>query len=104
MNTVNLIGRVTANPSIKKTKGVMIANFQIAVDKDITLDEREKQLEFGKPVANFPPVEVRGKQAELVEAYISKGKLIGITGILETEFDEHDNLRVFVLASKVKFI
>ena len=75
MNSVVLIGRVTKNPDVRYGNGsqTAVARFSIAID-------RGKDKEGNDLGADFPSVVVFGKTAENVEKFVSKGKLVGVSG------------------------
>lgn len=72
----------------------------IAVDRQKTKD--------GKKEADFIPVVIWGKQAESTAQYVSKGKLIGIAGRIQTRsYDHKDGYKVYVtevVAEEVQFL
>ena len=80
MNTVNLIGRLTHEPELKKTPaGVSVCSFQIAVDRNV------KPKEDGtRPTDYIDCVAWRGL-AETITKYIGKGRKIAVTGRLQTQ-------------------
>ncbi|MBN2795067.1 MAG: single-stranded DNA-binding protein [Clostridia bacterium] len=109
MNTVQLIGRLTSDPVITEIEDeYVVAKFNLAVDKNVSTEKREKLMEEGKPVANFPRVQVWGKQAKLVETYLSKGKMVGVVGELQTDVYEHTDgetrYATVVNANQIKFL
>lgn len=76
MNNVSLTGRLTKDPVVRYTQGVesmAIANLNIAVDRKGKKDE-----------ADFVNCTAFRKQAELIEKYVKKGDMIGITGHITT--------------------
>ncbi|NPA46796.1 MAG: single-stranded DNA-binding protein [Chlorobi bacterium] len=78
-NQVSLIGRVGQTPEIKVLdNGVKRAKFSLATnDYYITRDgERKEQTQWHNIV-------VWGKTADVVERYVSKGRLVGVEGKLE---------------------
>lgn len=47
MNTVNIIGRITKTPELRNTdSGIAVTNFTLAVDRDYTSKEQERQTDF----------------------------------------------------------
>lgn len=102
MNQVNLIGRLTKDPELKYTPGAgtAVTTFNIAVDRIYKKD--------GQPDADFLPIVVWGKTAESAAQYLAKGKLVGVTGRLQTRsYDHKDGYKVYVteiVASELKFI
>lgn len=103
MNRVILIGRLTKDPSFKFTPGAgkPVTNFTIAVD-------RRRTAKDGQREADFIPVVVWGKQAESIANYMSKGKLIGISGRIQTRsYDAKDGTKRYVtevIADEVQFL
>ena len=77
INTVILMGRLTADPEIKTTSsGISFCKFTVAVDRkfaDKTTGERQ---------ADFISCVAWGKTAEFVSKYFSKGKMIIVEGSL----------------------
>lgn len=109
MNTVHLIGRLTSDPTINEIDmDYVVAKFNVAVDKALSTEKREKLMEEGKPVANFPRIQVWGKQARLVEEYLTKGKMVGIVGELQTDMyesaDGETRYTTVVNAQQIKFL
>lgn len=85
MNTINIIGRLTANPEIKELKiknsktnkkeTIHYVNFCVAVDR---YPKNEKE-----PTDFIQCTAWRG-QADLIYEYFAKGSQIGITGELHS--------------------
>ncbi len=102
MNKVVLIGRLTKDPELKFTPGTgtAVATFTVAVDRRFSKD--------GQREADFIPVVVWGKQAESTANYMSKGKLIGISGRIQTRsYDAKDGSKRYVtevVAEEVQFL
>lgn len=101
MNTVTLIGRLTRDPEVRYTQDQMaIARFSVAIDRPVTAG-KEKQTDF-------PNVVVFGKQAENCERFLSKGRLVGIQGRIQTgSYTKDDGTKVYttdVVANRVEFI
>lgn len=102
MNKVVLIGRLTKDPELKFTpgSGTAVTTFSIAVDRRF---KKEGQQE-----ADFIPIVVWGKQAESTANYMTKGKLIGISGRIETRsYDAKDGTKRYVteiVAEEVQFL
>lgn len=102
MNNVTLIGRLTKDPEIRYTSGsqMAVARFSIAIDRPVKQGEDKK--------ADFPSIVVFGKQAENCEKYLSKGRLVGIEGRIQTgSYQNKDGKNVYttdVIASRVEFI
>ncbi|AAK81643.1 single-strand DNA-binding protein [Clostridium acetobutylicum] len=102
MNKVVLIGRLTKDPELKFTPGTgtAVASFTLAVDRRF---KKEGQQE-----ADFIPIVVWGKQAESTANYMSKGKLMGVSGRIQTRsYDAKDGTRRYVteiVAEEVQFL
>ncbi|MDP4144115.1 MAG: single-stranded DNA-binding protein [Bacillota bacterium] len=102
MNKVVLIGRLTKDPELKFTpgNGTAVASFTIAVDRRFSKDSQKE--------ADFIPIVVWGKQAESTANYMSKGKLIGISGRIQTRsYDAKDGTKRYVtevIAEEVQFL
>jgi len=102
MNRVVLIGRLTKDPELKFTPGTgtAVATFTLAVDRRFSKD--------GQKEADFIPIVVWGKQAESTANYMSKGKLIGISGRIQTRnYDAKDGTKRYVtevVAEEVQFL
>ena len=103
MNRVNLIGRLTKDPELRFTPGtgMAVSTFTIAID-------RRKANKDGKKEADFIPIVVWGKQGESVANYMSKGRLIGISGRIQTRnYEGKDGIRRYVteiVADEVQFL
>lgn len=77
LNKVILIGRVVAQPELRYTpQGTALAKFALAVD-------RPKSKEGGKETDFFDIVAWR-RLAEICNEYLQKGKLICVTGSIQT--------------------
>ena len=102
MNKVVLIGRLTKDPELRFTpgNGTAVTNFTIAVDRRFSKE--------GQKEADFIPVVVWGKQAESTANYMSKGKLIGVSGRIQTRnYEAKDGTRRYVtevIAEEVQFL
>ena len=102
MNNVTLIGRLTKDPEVRYTSGsqMAVARFSVAIDRPVKQGQ-DKQTDF-------PSIVVFGKQAENCERYLSKGKLVGIEGRIQTgSYTNKDGNKVYttdVVADEVEFI
>jgi single-strand DNA-binding protein len=76
MNNVVLIGRLTKDPEVRyiPQSETAVANFTLAVDRPLS---KEKAADFIR-VVTF------GKTAELCERFLTKGRLIGVQGRIQT--------------------
>ena len=91
MNSVILTGRLVRDPQIRyaSQSQMAVANFTLAVDRVRTRDGKE-------PTADFPDIVAFGKTAEIIEKYVTKGSLVGITGRLQTRNYEKDGRKVYI--------
>ena len=102
MNSVSLIGRLTRDPDVRygNESQTAVARFSIAIDR---MPGRN-----GEKQTDFPNIVCFGKTAELVEKYMTKGRLVGITGRLQTgSYTNKDGQKVFttdVVADRVEFL
>jgi single-strand DNA-binding protein len=77
INRVVLIGRLTRDPELRTTStGKNVVEFSIAVNKRIKPQEGAD--------ADFFRIKAWGQTADYVNNYISKGRLVGVDGRLET--------------------
>ncbi|MGF6376420.1 single-strand DNA-binding protein [Clostridiales Family XIII bacterium PM5-7] len=102
MNSVILIGRLTRDPEVRYTAGTQmaVASFTVAIDRPVRAG--------GEKQTDFPRVTVFGKQAENCEKYLTKGRLVGIQGRLQTgSYQNKDGNTVYttdVVADRVEFL
>jgi len=89
MNKVVLIGRLTRDPDLKyiASSGTAVTNITLAVDRSFKKE--------GQPEADFLRCVCYGKRAETIATYFSKGRLIAISGRIETGSYDKDNVKVF---------
>lgn len=100
MNHVALIGRLTRDPEVRYSGDMAICRFSIAIDRPPRRD--------GTKETDFPSIVVFGKQAENCEKYISKGRLVGIEGRIQTgKYQNRNGDTVYtteVIANRVEFL
>ncbi len=78
MNRVVLIGRLTRDPELRTTStGKSVCGFGIAVNKRIKPTD-------GSPDADFFNIVCWGQNAEYVDNYIHKGRLVAVDGRLQS--------------------
>ena len=110
MNNVSLIGRLTADPTLKFLPGSGMANttFTLAVDKGLSREKKTELESKNQPTADFIRIVVWGKLAETVANYLTKGKMAGISGRIQTgSYTDKDGKKVFttdVVAQQVSFL
>ena len=99
MNSWDGIGRLTRDPELRYTaNNFPVCTFSVAIDRR---GKEEKKT-------NYIPVKVLGKAAENCGKYLAKGRLVGVSGQIETDSytDKEGNKRSSwnVLASAVEFL
>lgn len=85
MNNVALIGRLTKDPELRfiSGSGMAVAQFTLAVDKNLSRDKKSEFEQQGKATADFIKIVVWGKQAENCANYLEKGRRVAINGAIE---------------------
>jgi single-strand DNA-binding protein len=101
MNVVVLVGNLTRDPEIRYAgNGTAVAHLQIAVNKTFVKE--------GGPDADFFRVTAFGKQAELCERYLSKGRKVGIEGRIEnSNYTNKEGQMVYrdsIIANRIEFL
>ena len=80
LNKVMLIGRLGRDPEVRYTKeGTAVANLRLATSEQWTDKAGEKQEK-----TEWHTVVLWGRQAEIAEQYLQKGRLVFVEGRLET--------------------
>ena len=102
MNKVILIGRLTKDPELRYTSSnVPTASFSLAVDRNFTNQNGERE-------ADFINIVVWRKQAENCKNYLSKGSQVAVEGRIQTRnYDGQDGKKVYVtevVADNVQFL
>lgn len=95
------IGRLTADPQLRYTpNGKAVTNFTVAIGRPFVNRDGERD-------ADFIPVVVWGKLAEVCANNLGKGHLVGVEGRVQTRRYEHDGqmrTAVEVIAENVRFL
>lgn len=102
MNKVVAMGRLTKDPEVKYTQtGKVVTQFTLAVDRPFKTPDGQKE-------ADFIPVVVWGKPAELVGNSCQKGHRLLVDGRLQIRsYDAKDGTKRWVteiIANSVEFI
>ncbi|MBM7556395.1 single-stranded DNA-binding protein [Halanaerobacter jeridensis] len=106
INRVNLIGRLTRDPELNVTNnGHTVCNFNLAVQRRYSKGEEETK-------ADFINITTWGRQAEICNQHLCKGRLVGVDGQLRVnhytiECDcgtEHIKRTEEVTANQVEFL
>lgn len=80
LNKVMLIGRLGRDPEVRYTKdGTPVANLRLATSEQWKDREGERQER-----TEWHTVVLWGRQAEIAERYLAKGRLVYVEGRLET--------------------
>lgn len=102
MNNVVLIGRLTRDPEVRyiSESQTAVAAFPIAIDRPVRSGQEKK--------TDFPRITVFGRQAENCERFLTKGRLVGIQGRIQTgSYTDKDGKTVYttdVVADRVEFL
>lgn len=108
MNNVVLIGRLTRDPELRYIpSGTAITRFSMAVDKGLAKDKKQEMEAKNQPTADFINIVVWGKVAENCANYLEKGRLVGISGRIQTGSYEKDGVKKYtteVVANQVEFL
>lgn len=102
MNRAFLIGRLTRDPELRySSSNAAIVNFSIAIDRQYTNNQGQRETDFINIVA-FQ------KQAENIKKYLTKGSLVAVDGRIQTRnYEDKDGKRVYVtevVADRVQFL
>jgi len=101
INKVILVGRITADPELKKTNNdISFVNFTIACNRKYSNQNGEKETDFIFCT-------VWRKPAELLAQYIKKGALIGVEGSLQVDQFEQNGEKRFstkVAVDNIQFL
>ena len=111
MNNCTLIGRLCADPELRyipSGNNTAVVRFTLAVDRQLTKDKKAELEAKNQPTADFINIVVWGKQAENCNEYLVKGRLVAISGRIQTgSYEGKDGKRVYtteVVAEKVAFL
>jgi len=110
MNNVVLIGRLVRDPELKfiPSSGRAVANFTLAVDKELSKDMKADFESKGKPTADFIRITVFGKSAENCANYLKKGIMTSVSGRISTgSYTTKSGEKRYtteVIANRVEFI
>lgn len=103
MNSINIIGRLTRDNELRfaQGSGVAVCKFTLAIDRDFKNKSGEKEADFINCI-------IFNKAAESLSPYLTKGKLIGVTGRVQTgNYTNKENNKVYtfdVIVEKTKFL
>lgn len=102
MNQVVLIGNLTRDPELSETGGgTSVCRFSIAVNRDYTNSDGERETDF------FNCTAWRGA-AETIARYCKKGNKVGIVGSIQTRtYEGNDGIKrtaTEIVAQRVEFL
>lgn len=103
MNKILLVGRLARDPELKviESNQKTVAKIVVAVNRDY-IDNN------GESKADYIPVSVWGKRAEVICKYLQKGSFISVSGRLNTGNyeDKNGNKKYFyeVVAEDFQFV
>ncbi|ABR36984.1 MULTISPECIES: single-stranded DNA-binding protein [Clostridium] len=103
MNKIILLGRLVKDPELRHTENgeKIYTKFTIAVQRNFRLPDGIRE-------ADFIPIKVWGKKAEVIVKYMKKGSLITLSGRLRTgSYEDKEGNRKYiaeVIAEDFKFL
>ncbi|MTD42488.1 single-stranded DNA-binding protein [Erwinia sp. CPCC 100877] len=91
INNVVLVGRLTKDPDLRYTSsGSAVATFTLAVNRNFTNQEGNREADFINCV-------IWRKPAETMANYARKGTLLGVTGRIQTRnYENQQGNRVYI--------
>jgi single-strand DNA-binding protein len=98
LNKVMLIGNLTRDPELRHTpKGTAVSEISLAINRNWTNDQGQKQED-----TTFVEVTFWGRQAEVIQQYVTKGSPIYIEGRMQ--LDSWDDKETGKKRSKLRVI
>lgn len=102
MNKIILLGRLTKDPEVRYTQsGKVVTQFTLAVDRPFAAAD-------GKKEADFIPVVIWGKSAELAGNSLGKGQRVLVEGRVQIRsYDANDGSKRWmteVIADRFEFV
>jgi single-strand DNA-binding protein len=101
LNKIILIGRLTRDPELRYTSnGTPVSNFTLAVERNFTNSQGERDTDFIKIV-------VWRKQGETVAQHLGKGRLVAVEGRLQIKKNKNNGrtyINPEVVANNVRFL
>ena len=102
LNKVVLIGRLTRDPELRSTtSNISVTTFTLAVDRRFTNQQGERE-------ADFIPIVTWRSLAETCHRYLSKGRLVAVSGRIQVRnYEGSDGQRRYiteVVADEVQFL
>lgn len=92
MNRVELVGRLTKDPELRKTQsGLSYCQFTLAVDRRVSKESQTQQT------ADFIGCVAWRQSADYLSSYGQKGSVVAVEGKIQTRsYDDRDGHRVYV--------
>ena len=102
MNKVYLIGNLTRDPELAETnKGIKVCRFAIAVNRNYSSNDGERQTDFFN-------ITVWRTQAENCGRYLKKGSKVAVVGSLQNRsYEDKDGIKrnvTDIIANEVEFL
>lgn len=102
MNKVILVGNLTRDPELSETPNrTAVCNFSIAVNRDYTNADGERDTDFFN-------ITVWRSRAETCGQYLKKGSKVGVVGSLQNRsYEDKDGIKRYVtdiIAEQVEFL
>ena len=102
LNKAILIGRLTKDPELRSTSNnISVTSFTIAVDRNFTNQQGERETDF-------IPVVAWRSLAETCARYLTKGRLVAVSGRMQVRsYEGNDGLKRYiteVVADEVQFL
>ena len=102
INNVVLVGRLTKDPELMKTKsGISFCRFTVAID-------RPKKKDDQTDAADFPGVVAWRQQADFIGNYGAKGMMVSVEGAIQTgSYKDRDGRTVYtteILANRIQLL
>lgn len=102
LNKAILIGRLTRDPELRSTSNdISVTSFTVAVDRNFTNQQGEKETDF-------IPVVAWRKLAETCAKYLEKGRLVAVSGRMQVRsYEAKDGSKRYVtevVADEVQFL
>lgn len=102
LNKVFIIGNLTRDPELRSLpSGVPVVSFGVATNRVWKNQQGEKQEEV-----QFHNIVVFGKQAEIANQYLAKGRMVMIEGRLRTSNWEKDGVKHYrteIISEQIQF-
>lgn len=103
MNRIVLVGRLTKDSETKVIEGneKVVTRFVLAVDRTFKNASGERETDF-------IPVVMWGKRGEIVSEYMTKGRMISVSGRLQTgSYEDKEGKKKYiadVIADEFQFV